>query len=122
MSLVARYLEENGIPTVLIANARDIVEYCGVARLVFVDYPLGNPCGRPFQVAEQQQVFELALAQLENATAPRSTVQAPLQWPGGDDWKRLIFSDEQPFLEGDAYDDWIEAKKRYKALKDEGKV
>ncbi len=122
MSLVARYLEENGIPTVLIANARDIVEYCGVARLVFVDYPLGNPCGRPFEVAEQRQIFELALDQLENATAPRSTVEAPQQWPGGEDWKRLIFSDEQPFLEGEVYDDWINAKKNYKALKDEGKV
>ncbi len=122
MSLVARYLEENGIPTVLIANARDIVEYCGVARLVFVDYPLGNPCGRPFEVKEQRQIFDLALDQLENATAPRSTVQAPLHWPGGEDWKRLIFSDEQPFLEGDAYDDWIEAKKRYKDLKKDGKV
>ncbi len=122
MSLVARYLEEHGIPTVLIANARDIVEYCGVARLVFVDYPLGNPCGQPFEVAEQRQIFDLALEQLENATAPRSTVQAPLRWPGGEDWKRLIFSDEQPFLEGDAYDDWIEAKKRYKELKKDGKV
>ena len=122
MSLVARYLEENGVPTVLIANARDIVEYCGVARMVFVDYPLGNPCGRPFEVEEQRQIFALALAQLENATAPRSTVVAPQQWPGGDDWKRLIFSDEQPFLEGDVYDDWIEAKKRYKDLKKDGKV
>ena len=122
MSLVARYLEENGIPTVLIANARDIVEYCGVPRLVFVDYPLGNPCGRPFEVKEQRQIFALALDQLENATAPRSTVQAPLQWPGGDAWKRLIFSAEQPFLEGEVYDDWINAKKRYKELKDAGKV
>ena len=122
MSLVARHLEENGIPTVLIANARDIVEHCGVARLVFVDYPLGNPCGRPFEVAEQRQIFELALELLENATAPRSTVEAPVRWPGGDEWKRLIFSEEQPFLEGAAYDDWIEAKKRYKELKKEGKV
>jgi len=122
VSLVARYLEENGIPTVLIANARDIVEYCGVARMVFVDYPLGNPCGRPFEVEEQRQIFALALAQLENAAAPRTTVQAPQQWPGGEDWKRLIFSNEQPFLEGVVYDDWIEAKKRYKDLKEDGKV
>ena len=122
MSLVARYLEENGIPTVLIANARDIVEYCGVARLLFVDYPLGNPCGRPFEVDEQRQIFDLALDLLANATAPRSTVQAPVKWPGGEDWKKLIFSEEQPFLEGEVYDDWIEAKKRYKELKKDGKV
>ena len=47
MSLISRYLEENGIPTVMIASAKDIVEHCGVARLLFVDYPLGNPCGEP---------------------------------------------------------------------------
>lgn len=42
ISLVARYLEESSIPTVVIATARDIVEHCGVARLVFVDFPLGR--------------------------------------------------------------------------------
>ena len=32
MSLVSRHLEANGIPTVVIGSARDIVEECGVAR------------------------------------------------------------------------------------------
>jgi hypothetical protein len=122
VSLVARYLEEHGIPTVMIANARDIVEHCGVSRLVFVDYPLGNPCGRPFEVAEQRQIFAMALDLLQTAAGPRTTVQAPLKWPGDEAWKELIFSDEQPFVEGEAYDDWIKAKARYKELKKEGKV
>ena len=47
MSLVARHLESHGIPTVVLGAARDIVEECGVARFVFTDFPLGNPCGRP---------------------------------------------------------------------------
>ncbi len=45
VSLVARHLEENGVPTVIMGTARDIVEHCGVARLVFSDFPLGSPCG-----------------------------------------------------------------------------
>jgi len=122
VSLVARYLEEHGLPTVMIANARDIVEHCGVARMVFVDFPLGNPCGEPYKLDQQRAIFRQALNLLETADGPRTTVEAPFVWPAGDDWKRLIFSDEQPFLDSDAHENWIAAKARYKALKAEGKV
>jgi len=122
VSLVARYLEENGLPTVVIATARDIVEYCGVARMVFTDFPLGNPCGEPWDGDMQRQIVGMALDLLETATEPRTTLAAPFAWPKGDRWKELIFSEEQPFLEGDAYDNWIEGKKRYKELKAKGEV
>ena len=117
VSLVARYLEENGIPTVVFGTARDIVEHCGVARYVFVDFPLGNPCGRPFDESMQHEVIELGLGLLESAEKPRHTVQAPLVWSEDTRWKELIFSEEQPFLEGEAYDNWIAAKKRYREKK-----
>ena len=120
MSLVARYLEANGIPTVVIATARDIVEQCGVARLVFVDFPLGNPLGVPFDVNMQSNVLEIALDLLETAEKPGTTVVAPFSWPEGDRWKSTIFTEEQPFLEGEAYDNWMAAKKRYKQQKSEG--
>lgn len=114
MCLVARHLEANGIPTVVFGTARDIVEHCGVARYVFVDFPLGNPCGRPFDAEMQHEIIELGLGLLETATEPRSTVQAPVQWSDDDRWKDLIFSNEQPFLEGQVYDDWMSAKQRYR--------
>ena len=122
MSLVARHLEENGIPTVTIATARDIVERCGVARLVHTDYPLGNPCGQPFNLAEQRQIIDLAMNLLETAVEPQTTVTAPFEWPKGDEWKRLVLTDERPFLEGEHYDKWMEGKDRYRKLKEEGKV
>lgn len=122
VSLVARHLEANGIPTVIIATARDIVERCGVPRLVFVDFPLGNPCGVPFDQQMQSEILELALGLLETAQAPRTTLVAPNRWPGGESWKETIFTAEQPFLEGEAYDNWMKAKERYRKLKDEGKV
>ena len=122
MSLIARHLEANGIATVVIANARDIVEHCGVPRLLFVDFPLGNPCGEPAAVEQQRHIFELALTLLETATAPRTTVEAGLRWSGGENWKNLIFSEEQPYLAGEAYDKWMESKQRYRDLKAEGKV
>tara|TARA_Y100000294_G_scaffold175429_1_gene195499 strand:+ start:1689 stop:2057 length:369 start_codon:yes stop_codon:yes gene_type:complete len=122
VSLVARHIEANGIPTVMIANARDIVEYCGVPRLLFVDFPLGNPCGEPFKADQQRDIVSRALDLLETATEPRSTVVAPYVWPHGNDWKRLIFSDEQAFLSEEGTERWLEAKEQYRHDKLEGKV
>lgn len=88
MSLVARHLEENGLPTVVIGSAKDIVEHCGVARFVFTDLPLGNPCGRPWDGEMQEAVVRLALEVLETATGPRTTVRAPVEWkPDDPDWR-----------------------------------
>ena len=61
MSLVARHLEENGIPTVIIGGARDITEHCGVPRFVFTDCPLGSPCGEPFNADMQRNIVGMAL-------------------------------------------------------------
>lgn len=99
-------------------TARDIVEHCGVARHVFVDFPLGNPIGRPFDEDMQHEVLELGLGLLESATSARSIVEAPFVWGEDTSWKKLIFSDERPFLEGDAYDDWMAAKKKYREQKE----
>jgi hypothetical protein len=122
VSLVARYLEEHGIPTVVFGCARDIVEHCGVPRFVFTDFPLGNPTGRPFDPASQRAVLEIGLSLLETATAPRTTVQSPYEWSADASWKAKVLTREQPFLDGADKDRWIERKAAYKALKDAGKV
>ena len=86
-SLLARYLEEAGIPTVVMGAAKDIVEYCGVPRFLFSDFPLGNAAAKPHDVDSQALNFELALRLLEHAPAPRTTVQSPLVWSKDPDWK-----------------------------------
>ena len=91
MSLIARHLEANGIPTVVMGCAKDIVEFCGVPRFLFSDFPLGNPTGRPHDEASQALTMELALKVLESAIGPRTTVQNPLRWNASPDWK-LDFS------------------------------
>lgn len=88
MSLTARHLEANGIPTVVIGSARDIVEQCGVPRFVFTDFPLGNPCGKPNDVAMQHTILAIALNLLESAAYPHTTVQAPFRWDQSADWRR----------------------------------
>jgi hypothetical protein len=35
VSLVARHLEADGLPTVIMGCAKDIVEHCGVPRFLF---------------------------------------------------------------------------------------
>jgi hypothetical protein len=100
VSLVARHLEANGIATVVMGCAKDIVEHCGVARFLFSDFPLGNGAGKPHDVDSQEMTLELALALLETAAEPRTTLESPLRWSGSDAWKldysnvKLLSADE----------------------------
>jgi D-proline reductase (dithiol) PrdB len=91
VSLAARHLEANGIPTVVMGCAKDIVEFVGVPRFLFSDFPLGNPAGRPKDPDSQAFTMDLALRVLETAPGSRTTVQSPLRWSDNPDWK-LDFS------------------------------
>ena len=122
MSLVARYLEEHGVPTVVFGCARDIVEHCGVPRFVFTDFPLGNPTGRPFDAASQRHVVSLGLDLLERARAPRTTIQTPYEWSADASWKDKVLTKEQPFLDAESTEKWLERKAAYKELKSAGQA
>lgn len=87
MSLVARALEVAGIATVVVGSARDIVEHCGVPRFLFTDFPLGNPCGRPWDEASQMDIADRAFNVVEQARGPRTTVVAPQVWSASCAWK-----------------------------------
>ncbi len=87
ISLTARYLEENGIATVVMGCAKDIVEHVGVPRFLFSDFPLGNPAGKPHDEASQAETIEAALTVLEGAAGPRTTRQSPIRWSDDPDWK-----------------------------------
>ena len=91
VSLVARHLEENGVPTIIMGCAKDIVEHCGVPRFLFSDFPLGNAAGQPGDAQSQSDTLELALRVLETAPGPRTTVQSPQRWRDDASWK-LDFS------------------------------
>jgi hypothetical protein len=88
VSLVARHLEADGISTVVMGCAKDIVEHCGVARFLFSDFPLGNGAGMPHDPGSQEMTLELALALLETAAEPRTTLQSPLRWSASGEWKQ----------------------------------
>jgi hypothetical protein len=122
VSLAARYLEENGIPTVLFGCARDIVEHCGVPRFVFSDFPLGNPTGKPYDLDMQREVLSLGLDLLVNATVGGTTVVTPYEWSADRSWKDKILTKAQPFLDPESTRKWLERKEAYRSLKAAGKI
>lgn len=88
VSLAARALEEAGIATVVLGCAKDIVEYAGVPRFLFSDFPLGNAAGKPHDVQSQHDTLSLALRLLSCAPAARTTVQSPQRWSDNGQWKQ----------------------------------
>ena len=74
------------MPTVVIGSALDIVERCGVPRFLFVDFPLGNPAGRPWDAAMHRRIVEHGLTLFEAVTEPRTTILSPERW-GEDAWR-----------------------------------
>ena len=75
------------MPTVIVGSALDIVEYCGVPRFLFTDFPLGNPCGPPGRRDLQRTIAGQALGLLRDADAPRTTRRSDVLWPSDDDWR-----------------------------------
>jgi glycine/betaine/sarcosine/D-proline reductase family selenoprotein B len=94
-TLVARHLEANGIPTVVMGCAKDIVEHAAAPRFLFSDFPLGNSAGKPHDVASQDQTLTLALRLLEAAPGPQTTMQSPLRWNDDGRWKLDYLNLEQ---------------------------
>jgi len=84
--LTTRFLEANGIATVIVGSALDIVEHCGVPRYLHVDFPLGNPLGHPYQQNEQLDVVRQALDLVHDSNSPVTSF-SDLRWMGGDQWR-----------------------------------
>jgi D-proline reductase (dithiol) PrdB len=122
VGLAARYLEEQGIPTVVFGCARDIVERCGVPRFVFSDFPLGNPTGRPHDPDSQRAVVQLGLDLLVSASTPGSTLVAPYEWSPDHSWKERVFTKAQPFLDPEATEKWLARKEHYRELRGQGRL
>ena len=121
MCLIARHLEASGIPTIILGSARDIVEHCGVPRFLFTDFPLGNPCGKPYDLAMQRSIVSHCFDVLEDANGPGSTIVSPIEWDDDQSWRDryLEVREEDPAklrLRGE------ERKAERKALRAAGRV
>lgn len=81
MGLVARVLEREGIPTVSLTSALDITQRIRPPRAAFLNFPLGNPSGRPHDAESQRQILRDVLCLAETAREPGQIVELPYQWP-----------------------------------------
>ena len=89
ISLVARHLEANGISTVVMGCAKDIVEHAAVPRFLFSDFPLGNSAGKPHdQPTPRPSRWSSHCACWKRRPPPQTTVQSPLHWSADASWKR----------------------------------
>ena len=70
----------------IIGSALDIVQSCGVPRFLFVDFPLGNPCGKPWDTPMQQRILAQALELFDTVREPMTTRVSPERWDNSD-WK-----------------------------------
>jgi hypothetical protein len=85
--LIARHLEANGLSTLVVGSALDILEAGRPPRAVFVDYPLGHSVGRPFDAANQRAIIADALAAFETIETPGEIVALNYRWSENEDWK-----------------------------------
>ncbi len=97
MSLVARVLEAGGVSTVTYTNGRDIAASAGNPRQIFLNYPLGNPAGKPHDADNQREVLRAGLKLLEEADKPGIIVDLPYVWSENKAWMEKFMTAEQPF-------------------------
>lgn len=70
MSGLAKYLEDEGLATTLVALVRKQAEQVVPPRALWVPYPLGRPFGVPGDAAFQTRVLRAALALLDAPEGP----------------------------------------------------
>jgi len=80
VGLIARGLEARGISTVYIGLMLDIVQRIRLPRAVFLDFPLGHPCGKPFNRPLQLSILRDTLAFLETARPPADLLMLTYNW------------------------------------------
>lgn len=80
-------LEANGIATVVMGSAMDIIQHSGTPRYLHSDLPLGNPCGVPYDVLMQTEILGQAISLLAEAQTANSIVRSTAKWPGDPDWR-----------------------------------
>lgn len=88
MGLVARVVEEAGIPTVLVSTGRDLTAQVRPPRSVFVNFPMGNPFGRPGDRAQQRRILLDALHLAESAREAGVLADLPYDW--GEDFASIV--------------------------------
>ncbi len=93
MPVLARLVEEAGIPTVTVTMMPEIASQYRLSRIVGVEFPYGHSFGMPGDRAMQRRVAEAAVDLLAEATVPDTRVDLDIEWPVD---RRQAYKDWQP--------------------------
>ena len=80
MGLVCRVVEQAGIATVCISTGRDLTAQVKPPRSLFVNFPMGNNFGRPFDTAMQTSILKRALQLIHEVEEGGTLVDWPEPW------------------------------------------
>lgn len=81
MPVLARRIEQAGIPTVVVTMMPVTAVQLLAPRVVGVEFPFGHPFGMPRDREMQRRVLETALTVLAGAGGPGTRVDVDLEWP-----------------------------------------
>jgi D-proline reductase (dithiol) PrdB len=80
--LLARLIEEAGIPTMVLGQLRRVLELVRPPRAVLTSFPRGATIGAPGNFEQQRQVLLDTLATLDEADTPGEIYPLPYSWDG----------------------------------------
>ncbi len=81
MGLAARYIEAQGLSTLVLNPTPEFNNAVGVPRTAAIEYPYGRPVGEVGDVEGQRDVLKQALAVLTEADQPGYIRHLPHTWP-----------------------------------------
>ena len=87
MSLIARHLEANGISTLCMASALDIIEAGHPPRAAFLDYPLGHTGGKPFDPDDQYSVVRASVMAFQRLSQSGEIDRLANRWSTDETWR-----------------------------------
>ena len=81
MGLVARFLEENGLSTLILTMTPEFHNEIGMPRVAAIQYPYGRPVGQVHDRDGQRAVLLEALSFMERTSEPGQVSHLPFTWP-----------------------------------------
>ncbi|MGI8793603.1 MAG: hypothetical protein ACR2H3_10575 [Acidimicrobiales bacterium] len=79
--MLARWIEQAGIPTVVVTMMPAVAMAMLAPRVVGVEFPFGHPFGMPGDASMQRRVLDTALTVLAGATSFGTRVDVDIEWP-----------------------------------------
>ena len=81
MPVLARTIEEAGIPTVTITMMPDLATKSRLSRIIGVEFPFSQAFGMIDDLDMQRKVAEAAVRLLEQAKEPETRQDLDIEWP-----------------------------------------